>query len=196
MSDNNTPNAPDATGNPAPAQDTAADAQNMTQLPQWAQDLVHGLRKEAAGYRTEKQKAREEAENKERQRLADEQKWQELATTLQAQLDALKPKLEAADSYRATIEATVKARIEALPAQYRTLVPEYENPAQTLQWLDANAATLKAPAVPVLDAGRTGDTSNKTVRLTPEELEFARRMQISPEKYAARKAEIASNTAD
>jgi hypothetical protein len=51
--------------------------------------------------------------------------------------------------------------------------------------------TGKTPA-PNLDGGAGGgDRSKAQVKLTPDELEIARKMNITPEKYAANKAALA-----
>lgn len=175
-----TPATPDASG---------PEAQSIDELPEWARKLVRELRQENAQHRTEKRAAEHAADEAERKRLADQQQWKELAEKLQADMAALRPQVDAAQAYRDTIAATVEARIKAVPEQMRSLVPAFDDPAKTLQWLDANAAVLSTPRPPQMDAGVGGDTG-KNIALTPEEMEMAQRMNIAPEKMLAQKRQL------
>ena len=171
-----TPATPDASG---------PEAQSIDELPEWARKLVRELRQENAQHRTEKQAAKHAADEAERKRLADQQQWKELAEKLQADMAALRPQVDAAQAYRETIAATVEARIKAVPEQMRSLVPAFDDPAKTLQWLDANAAVLTTPRPPQMDAGVGGDGGGKTLpKLTPEQIELAKIAGMTPQQYA------------
>lgn len=159
---------------------------DMSKLPQWAQDVIKGLRKEAGDYRVRAKQAEEAKQKEEAERLAQQGEWQKLAEQRAAELEALKPVSEKAEALAAKIQATNEARIKQLPEAYRGMVPEYDDPVKVSEWLDKNAAALVQRQAPNLDGGAQGDAA-RNVKLTAEELAAAKRMNISPEKYAAMK---------
>lgn len=186
--------------NPTPdgaiAQSGSADANTgktpIDSLPADIQEYIRQLRKEAESAKdkakAEKERLQQEASNAEKTRLAEQQEWQKLAERLQAEQEALKPKLSEAETYRAAVDSTVKARIAALPAQFRNLVPDFDNPLKTMQWLDANASILQTPAAPQLDAGAQGDASKALPRLTPEEQQLASMAGMTAQQFAEYRA--------
>ena len=185
----------DEAGDPPPADPPPGEgdnggeqeAQNMSELPQWAQDEIKRSRKEAGDYRM-RAKAAEEARQKEAAKKLEEQgEWQKLAEQRAAELEAMKSVSEKAEALAAKIQATNEARIKQLPEAYRGMVPDYDDPVKVSEWLDKNAAALQKPQAPNLDGGAQGDAA-KNVKLTAEELAAAKRMGISAEKYAAMKA--------
>lgn len=157
--------------------------QDITGLPQWAQDVIKGLRDEAAKNRVKAKQAEEQRAKEEAERLAQQGEWQKLAEQRAAELDALKPVSDKAAALEAKIKATNEARIKTLPEAYRGMVPEYDDPVKVSEWLDRNMAALQARSAPNLDGGAQGDAA-KNVKLTAEELAAAKRMGLTPEKYA------------
>lgn len=138
---------------------------------------IRALRKENGDRRTKLREFEEAQALKEKERLAAEQQWQKLAEQYRAEAEGLKPKAEKADVLEAHLKETLSKRIEAVPKQMRSLVPEYDDPARTLSWLDANAAMLKMPAPPATDAGATGDAPAKPLEADTRQL--AAKMGIS-----------------
>lgn len=164
-----------------------ADSRDITALPTWAQDLIRETRKEAAANRI---KAKQEAEQRardEQTRLAQQQEWQKLAELTAAERDQLKPKAERSDTLEAFVRQTVETRVNGLPEQYRTLVPDYDDPVKTLAWLDANAGKLAVPRPPVTDAGARGDTV-PLPKLTDQERQLAQMAGMTEQQYAEIKA--------
>lgn len=184
----------DEEGTPPPADPAPGEADNggeqqtddMTGLPQWAQDVIKGLRKEAGDYRVKARQAEEQRQQQEAERLAKQGEWQKLAEQREAELAALKPVSDKAAALEAKISATNEARIKAIPEAYRGMVPDYDDPVKVSEWLDKNQAALQARQAPSLDGGAQGDAS-KNVKLTPEELAVAKRLGVSAEKYAEMK---------
>lgn len=123
-----------------------------------------------------KLKKYEEAEAKRKQEELEAQgKWQEI-------VNDLKPKAAQVDAYKATLEKYLAGELEAIPEEYRDLVPTGDVTA-SLEWIaNAKAKGLfsRQPA-PNMDAGARGDARD-TVELTPGELAMARRMGIDPKK--------------
>lgn len=162
---------------------------NSPDVPQWVRDMITNVNARAAGYRAKLREVEEKASLAERQKLAEKEQYKELAASLQAELDKLKPQVDAAQAMREEIAAANKARIEALPEKLRTIVPDIDDPVKLQKWLDASAAVLQAPRIPDMDAGIGGD-QGKNLALTPEELAIAQRMNISPEKMLAQKRQL------
>jgi len=116
------------------------------------------------------------------QELEAQQKWQELAERRASEIADLKPKAKRVAELEASLRATVEARVERLPESVRQLVPAFDDPRQTLEWLNKNEPLLSKPVAPALDAGVAGD-SKPTVKLTPSQQEAAKRAGMSEERY-------------
>jgi chromosome segregation ATPase len=85
------------------------------------------------------------------------------------QLTELQPKAEQVDTMLEALNQTVEAQIALLPEDMRDLVPAFDHPQKTLDWLNRNAAKLMKPAAPAMDAGQRGDGSGQNVTLTAEQ---------------------------
>lgn len=123
---------------------------------------IKTLRAEAKRRRLDAEAADRDRLKAEAARLEADQKWQEAAQTYKQRVDDLTPKAARLAEMEQILKDSAQKRIEALPKQWRGLVPEYDDPAKTLAWLDTNAATLALPAVPNLDAGAQGDHATPT----------------------------------
>ncbi len=190
MTDNQT--TPGASSVPPESMTTNDEPQDVSQLPAWAQALVKDLRAENAKHRTGKKAAEEAAAKAEEQRLLDEKKWQELAEKRAKELEALKPLADKVTMYEEMLTATLAKRLEAIPKDFKSLVPDFGDPVKTLGWLDANNQLFATRRAPNLDGGAgTGGDSKSAPALTAEELAIAKQAGVSPERWAARKKEIA-----
>lgn len=149
---------------------------------------VKDLRAESAQQRVKAREAEAQRQAAEEKRLADEKKFEELAAQRKQQLDEVQPKLDRLEALEAHLQSSVEARVKALPAQYRGLVPKDYDPLKTLEWLDANAGILMQQRAPDLDSG-AGNRGNGSgaAKLTAEEEAMARRMGLDPAKVAAQK---------
>ena len=170
------------------------EAQDIGALPTWAQTVIKELRKGEAAQRTAKRQAEEEASRRETERLAGEKKFEELAAKLDSDLKAVQPKAERADALEAFLKNSVELRIKALPEADRTLVPEFDDPLKTLEWLDRNAARFTQQRAPDLDAGKKGgdQSADSKVEVTDAdraaaEAAKARGYNLTPEQVAARR---------
>jgi hypothetical protein len=100
---------------------------------------------------TERLKRERETIRKElTQQLADDARKQELSQTteaekLQAEIARLNSELEATKGFRSAFEDSLQARIEAIPAEQRNRIPEFDDPRKTMQWLDKNADLFAPP---------------------------------------------------
>jgi phage I-like protein len=183
--DNVTPEQPEAPDAPEPEQEQA----NVDDLPSWAQDMIRGLRSEAAERRVALKKYEEESRKREQERLAEQGKWRELAESRASELSELQPYKDRADTLETMIRDSNKSRIETIPEDMRALVPTDYAPEKLAGWLDANMSRLTKPIAPKLDGGASGG-SGSTISLTDEEKQVARSSGMSLEDYAKYKARI------
>jgi hypothetical protein len=141
------------------------------------------VRSEAAAYRT---KLKEQNEAK----LKEQNDWQALAEArlketieAKAELDKLAPVATRSTQLEKIIKDQIKAQVAALPESFRGLVPEFDDPAKTLSWLNENSSKLVRPTPPSLDSGVTSSVLAAS-SLSNSELEIARKMNLTPEEYA------------
>lgn len=174
---------PDATAPPA------ADSNSIDDLPSWAQDMIRGLRDEAASRRVALKQHEEQARQREQQRLAEQGQWKELAESRAAELNELQPYRERAEALESMLRDSNKSRIDTIPEDMRALVPTDYAPEKLASWLDANMMRLTKPIAPKLDGGAAGGSAS-TVTLTDEEKQVARATGMSLEDYAKYKQRI------
>lgn len=167
-------------------------------LPPEVQRYIDDLRGENAKWRVEKKRAEENARKDAEKRMAEQEQWKELAESRAAKLAEVEPKAERA---LAAFEALIDARLKRIPADVRkrTVDPIRTNMDSVafVEWLDANEDLLTLKPAPNLEAGAGAPTSGKAAAsaLTADELAIAKAMNVSPEQYAKRKAEIAAERA-
>lgn len=130
---------------------------DLNTLPEDVQEYIRELRREARKANDAKKEAAREKEAAERDRLAKAQEWEALAKQYEQDLNATKPRAERVDAMEQLLLDMAQKRIDRLPKQYRSLVPEYDDPVKTLAWLDANEATLTTPVPPNTGAGVQGE---------------------------------------
>jgi len=173
-----------ATGAPAAEpKNTGHEQQHM--IPKARFDEINNAYKEI---KTQLDQLREQQQQANETRLAEQQKWQELAEKRAARIAELEPYQNRVKEIEDALSATVKARIERLPEDARGMVPDFGDARKTLTWLDANEARLMRPPAPNMDAGARGETSNAKAELTQEELQMAKLMGMDTEDFAAFKA--------
>ena len=136
---------------PTDAQD-AAKRDGMKELPSWAQDEIKLAREQAAQARVDKKATEARLKTMEEQRLADEEKWRELAETRAAELDTLRPKSELADKLSTLLSEQLTNEIADWPDNVKALAPRSgDDPLALLEWV-GNARSLvqeiKTPAPP------------------------------------------------
>lgn len=150
-------------------------------------EYVEKLRRENAKWRTTVRELEDQQKQREEQELAEQQKWRELAEKRERELSEYKP---FKDQYESMLESTRESnqrRIEAIPENMRSLVPEYDDPARLSRWLDQNASVLSRPAPASMDATAGNGQRPKGEPLSEEEYRIAKSLGISPENYAKRK---------
>lgn len=160
----------------------------MDSLPPQVREIIRKANEEAADYR-HKKKAAEDAE---RQRMAEAGEYKALYDKLTGELEPLKKKAERAEAVEAFMAKTLKTRIDALPEQYRALVPKYDDLLQTLAWLDQSTPLLAPPRAPSLDPGAQGSGGGGTAPLSAEDLEMIKRTGISKEAFEKSRATLAA----
>jgi len=112
--------------------------------------------------------------------MAEQGKFKELYQSAKAKADAADALQERLDALMTQAQAANERRINAIPEQMRTLVPEYDDPLKLAAWLDANAAVFSRPAPPPMD-GRAGGNGTPATVTDAEVLDFANRMGVRPE---------------
>lgn len=189
MSDKST--APEA-DQPTPGASAEEKPNDFPKLPEWAQSEMQALRREAAAHREKKLEAERAAKAAEDARLTEQQKWQELADKRGKELEGLKPIQERLTAYETAFKTALHKRLEAIPDQFKTLVPEFDDPVKTWGWLDANQHLFTARKAPGLDGGAQDQSGKQAPQLTAQEVLAAKAMGLTLEVYAKRKAEAAA----
>jgi len=121
------------------------------------------------------------------ERLAQQDKWKELAENRGKELDAAKVKAEKLDSYEETLQGVLNSQVEQIPEEYRTLIPDELTTQQKLDWMAQNQAILTKKKPFDIGAGKRGGDKDKGIELSNEEREQAKKMGVSPEEYAKAK---------
>lgn len=172
---------------------------DIASLPEAWQKTIKDLRAEAAATRKRlrdmegtaeaQAAAAREAEEK---RLAEEKRWQELAEQRERELNELKPKVETGSRVIEAFTGSLKKRLEGLPDYLRTLAEKISDPVELAAWLDENHDKIARPQAPNLDQGspQGGGGQGNTPVLTPEQIEQAKLMRMTPHAYAKQLAEI------
>lgn len=184
MSDN--PNNPDAQAESSPA--GAQNTEHM--IPKSRLDQVLGERDELRDRLVRLESAIQERETQE---LTEQNRYKELYEKAQKELETLKAAQETASRYQEALQTTNAARLERIPEDKRSLVPEYDDPVALGTWLDKNLQLLAEPGKPSpakLDggAGPGGGTQNTLGKLTDQERMLAAAAGLSEEQYLKRKA--------
>lgn len=100
------------------------------------------LRRDRDKRERETAKATEDAEAK---RLADQQKFAELAEQRQARISELEPQAQQAERYEAALKKHLDAARQGLPGHITELLDQLDVAAQ-LEWISAHQAELSKPA--------------------------------------------------
>lgn len=117
--------------------------------------------------------------------LEQQEKYQELSEERGRKLAELQPVADSAEAYKKALEDSNAKRIESIPEDLRSFVPDYESPVKLRSWLDENTAKLQKPSPANFDAGKLGSGNNKKgVDLTNEQKSFARMAGMTDEEYA------------
>jgi len=127
-----------------------------------------------------KTKAEKDAETT---RLAEQEKYKELAGKYQARIGELEPLEGRIQAYVEAVDGLLAAKIEALGEQAKTAVenlPGDPDALEQLTWLNANEALFGKKAPPDIGADRRG-RSGGDVQVTDEEVKaFAVSMHLAP----------------
>ena len=146
---------PPAGGNGQPPAGTDADAntqqgeaQDVKALPAWAQTLISQVRAEAAANRRKASEYEKQQQAAEQARLAEQNRWEELAKQYKADLDKL----------AAERDAERRAALVSRVALKHNLPPELADRLKgaTEEELEQDAARLSKLIVPVSPATETG----------------------------------------
>lgn len=160
--------------------------------------LIDELRRESAGHRKAKNAAEAATKAAEEKRLTEQQEWQKLAEARAADLAKLAPIAEQHEAITAAFNASLDNRLKQIPDDVRkkTVDPIRKalSPVDFSNWLDANTDILRARQAPNLDGGAGGSNrpANGATDMTQTDLDYAEMMNIKPEVWAKRKAEIAA----
>ena len=120
----------------------------------------------------------------EEQRLADQEKWRELAEKRQQELEALKPRANVAEEQEKSLQSYLRAQIEEIPEEMRSLIPEQLTTLQKLDWLSLNRSKLLKPIGPNIGAGQQGaGGGGGMTELTAEEKQAADQFGIKYDDY-------------
>ena len=118
--------------------------------------------------------------------LEAQNKWQELAESRAAELEAANVTVSEVESLKATLQQTLDTALAAIPEKMRTLVPSELTIQQQLAYINTNAAMLKMPVAPDLNGGAGGNSrpGQNSKPLTAQELAVAKAAGMTPDEYA------------
>ena len=150
--------------------------------PEQLRAELEAARKEAASYRTKLRQTEKQATDAEAKRLAEQGEYRTLYESVKAKADAADALQERLDAITAQAQAANERRINAIPEQMRSLVPEYDDPLKLAAWLDANAAVFSRPAPPPMD-GRAGGNGGGPLLDEAAIKAQAIRLGLDPEGY-------------
>ena len=111
---------------------------------------------------------------------------------LSKRLAELEPLTESVREYEAVMTEMLETRLKGMTPEAKKAVESLpvQDPLSRLRWLTANEGLFARSAAPKLDGGTGSGTRTSQPALTAEQEEIARKMGVSPEKYAARLAEM------
>lgn len=166
-----------ASGTQAESQQQNGTVGKVEELPQWAQELVKGLRSEAAANRKAKSDAEKAAQAAREKELAEQNAWKELAEQRQQQLAKLESQAASADSltekltkYEALLSTTVKAQLDKVPEPFKPLLAKLDIIEQ-MEWIATNGEKLGTVAgVPPTPraSGAMSETNREEARKAQE----------------------------
>ena len=117
--------------------------------------------------------------------LVEQGKYKELAEERARALAELQPKADKLDSAEATLQLVLDGQILQIPEDKRKLIPDYGTVEDRLNYIAANGDLLrKADAFDIGASSRGGKSDKKSVVLTDEQKQMAKKLDISNEDYA------------
>lgn len=138
----------------APQPDQATEAETIESLPAWAQKEIRNLRDENKRRRQDAAAAKAKADE---DRLAEQQKWQELAERRSQELTAARARIDELTAVADRVMDSANAEIAKWPEEVRSMKPAEATAAGLLAWMETArplVARLTAPA-PAPGAGPT-----------------------------------------
>ena len=126
------------------------------------------------------EKANQEAETK---RLKESEDYKGLYEKAQAELSEVKPKAERAESMEQALNEDLEAQIAAIPEDRRSLIPTELPVDAQLKWISRNRPLLSKATPFDIGAGKQGG-EGKTIELTAEQQEQAKKLGVKLEDYA------------
>lgn len=184
------PSQVDTTGQPQAGSET-----NNGMTLEQALAKIAELNRENAKHRNEKKAAESAKDALEKQRLADEKRWEELYKKADEDLRKLQPIAEQHEAITAAFNASLDNRLKQIPEDVRKdmvdPVRAGMSPVDFSNWLDRNLTRLAARQAPGLDGGAGSATTTATPKVTPEvqaAIEVAKEhgFNILPESIAKR----------
>lgn len=153
--------------------------EDVAALPAWAQALVTDLRKENASHRTAKTAAERQAQQAVEQAAKEQGQWQKLA-------EQYEPKAKRAEALEAYFTETLAAELKAVPERLKALIPTFDDPLKTLQWVQTakQAGVFAPPPAPLTDAGAGGSAESKAAGNAAQEQEVWQRLGFTNALHA------------
>jgi DNA repair exonuclease SbcCD ATPase subunit len=158
---------------------------SIEEFPPEAQEAIRALRAENAARRVKNKALEDQIAAAKEAELEKNAEWQQLAEERAAKIAELARDKERLEQLENAAAVSNGQRIEALPDEWRAIVPMYDDALQLEKWLDAaekKVISSRPPVVPT-GAGELGDRQ-PVVKLTPEQKEMARKFKLTDEEYA------------
>ena len=140
--------------------------------------------KKAADLGAENERLKAEKKAEVEKRLAEQENWEELATSRGEELAEANAKAEQVDAYEKTLKGVLAAQVEQIPEDLRGLIPEEMSTQQQLDWIAKNNSLLRKSQPFDIGAGKRGGEEVKGVTMTEEQKRAADKSGVSHEEYA------------
>jgi len=123
------------------------------------------------------------AQDAEKNRLKDKEDYRKLYEAAEGELTELRPKAETLTVYEQILQKTLQTSIAEIPEDRRSLIPSKLPIQDQLEWITANRSLLSKAQPFDIGAGKSGGGQNKSVNLSPEELQIAKDYGMTAEEY-------------
>lgn len=107
--------------------------------------------------------------DEEEQRLVEQNRYKELYEGRKADIDKLNEIEAEKTRYAEAFKSSMQSRIERIPEDRRSLIPEYDDPIKLGLWLDRNESLITEPPKPTppsLDGGSGGGSGTGVAALS------------------------------
>jgi len=183
MTDTNGQDAPNTDGQTPPAART-----EISSLPGDVQDYIKRLNDENKTRREQNETLTRTMQEQRDAKLAEDERWQELAETRQTEIERLKGVEDQFTSVNTTLDGLLEAQLADLSDDAKAMVPKALSTQDQINWIAENRQRLTRPSAPPMDAGARGDRVAPDKAIPPEEMAAFLASGLSKEVWNKKKS--------